>query len=308
MNKRIFLIMLAAVVLPLQAQAEAVMLSAASFREVSALISRSGAAEQTLLVMDDDDTLTMMPCSQPENPDKCQYLGGPAWSSWQQNLIGTSSPYRVAASDEELFSITSVLFAMNFMAYSEPDLPAILQQLSSSGVRFVVETARGGGDISATENQLENLQITDASSSPFLHLISAHALQMPSGQSSLASPFIPCALNNARPVSYRQGVMYVAGQNKGEMLLCLLSRAEPVRPVKHIVFVDDTDANVKDVYAAFKDNPDYQVSAVYYTRLEQHKAALTRGPMSEVYQKKADERWQALKSVLHSQLQWPSVQ
>lgn len=308
MNKRISISMLCLSLLSAQAWSDAEMLSADSFREVGAIITDMGKPQTTLLVMDDDDTLTMMPCSDSKDTAKCQYLGGPAWSSWQQTLIGTKSPYRVASSDDELFAINSVLFAVNFMDYTEPDLPLVLQRLTSSGVRLLVETARGSGDISATENQLSHLQVPAASAGPFLTLINDNALQMPSGQASLASPFMPCAKTDVRPVSYRQGVMYVAGQNKGVMLQCLLSRADNKQTITNILFIDDTEQNVQDVFAAFKDSKQYDVKAIHYTHLQRHKEALTKGPMSAAYQKKADERWQALKTVLGTNMQEPSVQ
>lgn len=308
MNKRIFTLVLCLALLPAQAWCAAEMLSADKFRLVAAVISDLGKPQETLLVMDDDDTLTMMPCSDSKDTDKCQYLGGPAWSSWQQTLIGTPSPYRVASSDDELFAIGSALFAVNFMDYTEADLPLVLQELTNTGVRLLVETARGGGDISATENQLTYLQVNSADPQPLLALIAANTLIMPEGQPSLASPFMPCADSNVRPVSYRQGVMYVAGQNKGAMLQCLLSKANTERPIRNILFIDDTLENVKDVYAAFKNSTQYNVKAIHYTHLQKHKEALTAGPMSAVYQKKANERWQALKTVLGKTMQKPSVQ
>ncbi len=295
--------------LPAYATAEAQMMATGSFSTLEAIVARQGHAQTTLLVMDDDDTLTMMPCPESGDITQCQYLGGPAWSSWQQSLLGTSSPYRVADSEDELFALSSVLFALNFMDYAEPQLPQVLQALTTKGVQLLVETARGNGDISATENQLANLAL-DSSPAPasLQALIATHGLMMSGMQSSLPSPFMPCATQGVRPVSYRQGVMYVAGQNKGDMLSCLLSHAESQGKITHILFIDDTEQNVQDVYARFKDSPQYVVTAIHYTRLQQHKAALTRGPLSSVYQQQANLRWQSVKNIITTTLLKPTLQ
>jgi len=294
---------------PAYAAAEAHMMATDSFSTLDSIIAEQGHAQTTLLVMDDDDTLTMMPCTDASDITHCQYLGGPAWSSWQQSLLGTASPYRVAASENELFAISSVLFALNFMDYAEPQLPQVLQSLTAQGVRLLVETARGNGDISATENQLANLTLDSSPSSMSLQtLIATHGLAMPTMQSSLPSPFMPCATQGVRPVSYRQGVMYVAGQNKGDMLSCLLSHTEPQSNITHILFIDDTEQNVQDVYTRFKDSAQYVVTAIHYTRLQQHKAALTSGPLSAVYQQQANLRWLTLKNIIATTLLKPTIQ
>ncbi len=271
--------------------------------------------QATLIVMDDDDTLTMMRCSNEVDPEGCQYLGGPAWYEWQSGLVGSGSRYSVAKTNDELLDISTLLFAMNQMDYTEDDLAPILHKLSASGVRLLIETARGGSTLSATEMQLEKLKVPDSHYTDFLDMIKSNSLSMGTMNSaSLPSPFTPCDLPGSREVTYRQGVMYVAGQNKGVMLECLLKYYErdnsgnPSLPIKNIVFIDDTQKNVDDVYNTFKDSTRYQVKALHYTAFDSHKEALTKeGKEGSMLRNKAKERWNAIRFTQSKQLLAPST-
>ncbi|MBI9089182.1 MAG: DUF2608 domain-containing protein [Desulfobacterium sp.] len=286
-----------------------------SFLELKNIVLEINEPQATLVVMDDDDTLTMMRCLNDVEPSSCQYLGGPAWYEWQSGLLGSKSFYRVAKDQDELLKISALLFAMNKMDYTEDDIGSILNRLSDSGVRLLVETARSGSNLSATEMQLDDLKVPGSSYGSFLDMIRSNSLFMRAMNSpSLPSPFTPCDIPGSREVSYQQGVMYVAGQNKGIMLICLLSYYENDNsgntslPIKNIVFIDDTQKNVDDVYNAFKNSTRYQVKALHYTALDSHKQALTKpGKEGEMLQNKAKERWDAIHSTLSKQLLSPAT-
>ena len=284
-----------------------------SFKALKEIVLGFQEPGATLVVMDDDDTLTMMPCSDGMDSGGCQYLGGPAWYAWQAGLIGSGSPYSAAKTQDELLNISALLFAMNKMAYTEDDLAAVLNSLALSGVRLLVLTARGGSTVSATEMQLENLTVPGSGHSSFLDLIRSNALVM-GDIPSLPGPFVPCSGTGARKVTYQQGVMYVAGQNKGLMLKCLLqyygrlNSGKTAAPVKNIVFIDDTQENVDDVYRAFKSSPGFQVKALHYTALDDHKQALTKeDSMGKRLRDKAKERWDAICLTLSRQLLSPAT-
>ncbi|MCW8875833.1 MAG: DUF2608 domain-containing protein [Kangiellaceae bacterium] len=286
-----------------------------SFKELHKIVNQLGSEQlaHTLVVMDDDDTLTMMSCPHQKKEKTCQYLGGPAWYSWQQDLLNSQSKYKVADNSQELLDIAALLLAMNNMVYTEKRIPHILGQLTQSGVKLLVLTARGSSNLSATTSQFSKLAVKELSvkqstttDESFLDLINSNALKGKKSQiASIASPFQPADCNASRPLSYQQGVMYVAGQNKGEMLQCLLARTDSGK-IKNIVFIDDTLANVKDVYQAFKDKQHYQVTALHYTALQKHKAALTEGDKANTLQQNAQNRWRAIKSTLQSELLKPA--
>lgn len=62
-----------------------------TFETVRNLLKNEKSPKSTLLALDDDDTLTMMPCP---NHNHCQYIGGPAWFKWQSHLP-SNSPWQL---------------------------------------------------------------------------------------------------------------------------------------------------------------------------------------------------------------------
>jgi len=263
------------------------------------------AIEQTLIVMDDDDTLMMMPCPDRKAFEGCQYLGGPAWYSWQTGLFTKNSAFKVASNRDQLIEISALLLSVTNVDYTEKELPDLLQQLTGAGAKLLVLTDRGPNNVSATARQFKYHTLSGGKYAHFLDLIQQNALLgRDSAKTNIASPFY-CAAGS-RPVSYQQGVMYGAGQNKGDMLYCLLEQTQS-ETIKHIFFIDDILQNVIDVHQAFAaDNP-YQMTAMHYTRLQDHKAALTEGPRAAQLQKNAHQRWQAIKNILERNLLAPVV-
>jgi len=279
--------------------AHAIQTNAANYQQLIEIVNNLPSSGNTLLILDDDDTLTMMPCSDAKNPKTCQYLGSSAWFDWQENLPDTS-PDRVADSFDGLLIVNALLLNLNNMPYTEANVPMVLSQLTEqNGIQLIIETARMPENSSATVSQFKNL--TALNNSNLLSLIDQHALKGASGRSSLAGSFQPCGDIDAKPVSYEQGVFYVAGQNKGEMLRCLLKRTQSNR-IKNIVFMDDIQKNVDDVYQAFLNDNHYNVVAVHYTRLDDHKKAFTEGSNAKIYQQAAKRRWENVKRTLTNNL------
>ena len=311
----------------------------------------------TLIVMDDDDTLTMMECEDRSKPISCQFLGGPAWFSWQENLLkqyqsnhpvpqdlnllqqleakngkltkqekelkheleklakesaNTVKPPLVANNMGDLLDIAALLLAINNMPYTEEkEVPSVLKTLTKDQAKLLVLTARGTSNLSATESQFAALTATKADQKKgitavsFQELIHNNALNgQKSGIASIAGPFAPCTQStNARSVSYQEGVMYVAGQNKGEMLKCLLSKTDSGQ-IQNIFFIDDTLQNVVDVFSAFEGQDQYKVTAMHYTYLKKHKDAFMN---EKALQDKANQRWEDVKASLASHLKNPTA-
>lgn len=269
-----------------------------NFYQLNQVVGEFSNPSQTLLVMDDDDTLTRMPCN---NSTECQYLGGPAWYSWQSSLP-TNSPDRVAQTSGGLLTDSALIFSLSNETYTQASTPSTLVSLTNSGVHLLVETARGPSLANSTHRQFQALTVNDTSSITNLaQLINDNALKGPEGLPSFASPYQPCGNQSMRSVRYEQGVLYLAGQDKGEMLNCFLKHAQS-NTIKNIVFIDDTQKNVESVYNAFKDNPNYHVIALHFTALDQFKAALTQGPQAKANQARATKRWHHIIATLQSQL------
>ena len=308
---------------PMQAGAASRMESVASFTEMQKKVERIKDPSATLVVMDDDDTLTMMSCPDRKQPETCQYLGGPAWFAWQQAQVQNLAQPRVADSFDELLSASSMLFAVSNMPYTAEDVGPVLNDLASSGVRLLVETARGNADVDATLRQFSALDINlkrkpaepvaPEPIAPTLQDLIAENSLLFNGIASKAGPYMPCDEDTnkeyrLRAISYQQGAMFLSGQNKGVILRCMLDQynQQPgVTPVRDVVFIDDTEQNVKDVHEAFKGADAYQVKALHYTRLQAHKNALTKGEMAPVYQDNAMKRWNLIKAVFDGALMNP---
>ena len=263
--------------------------------------------QETLLVLDNDDTVTKMPCDKEGN---CQYLGGAAWFSWQEDLLGTKSPYRVADTFPELLQVSALLFNISDMQLTNKQLPAILSKLTNGGLRILMETARGYENASSTERQLKALNLEHTQYENVLDLFQKNSLKI-NNLSSIAGPFHPCKIANARPVIYQQGVMYLSGQNKGVMLKCLIQHYQKHSPnapkIRNIIFIDDTLKNVEDVYEAFKNEPEFMVNAYHYTAYEAHKKALTSGPQKTELQNKARMKWQKISHSLKENILNPPI-
>ncbi|MEL7115061.1 MAG: DUF2608 domain-containing protein [Pseudomonadota bacterium] len=262
-----------------------------------------GDLDGLLVVMDDDDTLTQVPCTDASASATCQYLGGPAWYSWQQDLVNanSTSPYRIAETSDDLIALSAMLFGMMDMGYTDPAIPDVLGEMAALGAKMLVLTARGGADVSPTQTQFADQMSADGSTS-FADFIAAHALHDPASKlPSLASPMVmntPASCATKREVTYSDGVLYGAGQDKGLLLRCLLTRTES-SDITHIVFIDDTLANVTAVANAFPPGSEGPAALpLYYTRLEAHKAALTTGPDAARLQDIAAARWAAIEAAL----------
>jgi hypothetical protein len=276
-----------------------------SFKALVTLVKEIDQAYNTLIVMDDDDTISMMECPDYTVPEQCQYLGGPAWFSWQSTQISKHLTPRVANTFDELLVTATLLFNLNSMVYSQPEVPAVLKELTHTGVRLLVETARGNSDISATEQQFSRLPLDKTSS--FATHLSQNSLLF-NHLSSKASPYTPCDISTMKSISYRNGTLYLQGQDKGINLICLLdefNQQQSATKLTHIIFIDDTLKNVISVHNAFKDSPHYQVNALHFNALDKHKTALTKGKYARQHQQNAMDKWEMIKSVLEVELNNP---
>lgn len=286
--------------------ASAKMKVAKNYNQIQTAVQQFKDPRHTLLVLDDDDTLTMMPCTNQKDPNTCQYIGGAAWWGWQDHLPH-NSPYRVSKTSSGLNEDAAAIMALNKMTFTDPTIPNVLSKLTQEGVHVIVETARWPSMTNATQMQLSFLPTKiNGKESNMSHLFNRFGLKSHAGIPSLASPYRPCGNKSMRMVSYQMGVYYVASQNKGKLLRCLLKRTRSGF-VKHIVFADDLKINTIAVYKAFKHNPTIDVTSLYYTRLKRHKAMLIRGMYAHRYQNQARTEWIRIHKTVLNNLQSPAV-
>ena len=272
--------------------AESTIISVNSFTQITALIEKNKDPHHLLLAVDDDDTLTMMPCPTPSN---CQYLGGPSWWAWHSRLP-KSSKERIWKTFPELLNIADFLYNSSKMVLDDPAIPTTLKTVSARGAHVIVVTDRGYRMAGATENQFTHDRILNA--------IEKSAVKTKQNHISYPGFYFPKKWGKDAPrhIAYLHGVLYVSGQNKGDMIKQLLTKTNETKEINAIIFVDDTLQNVKDVANAYKNNPAVDVIAVHFTRLAAHKAAFLKGKKAKKLQNTANKQWYAIRTSMRKNL------
>jgi len=275
-----------------QTFANSTIISAADFNHIKKLILQSKHPHHLLLALDDDDTLTMMPCPAPTH---CQYLGGPSWYKWQSHLPATSKQ-RIWKTYPQLLDIANLLYTMTAMTIDDPAIPSTLKTADKLGVSTMVVTDRGYRMVHATENQFKKDNI--------FHLIEKNTIETPTDHTSFPGFYFPKKWDkkSVRRVTYEHGTLYVAGQNKGEIIKQFLQKTNQSHRIHEIIFVDDTMKNVEDVANAYKNDPSVHVISIHFTRMATIKAAFFKGKYAKYYQAMANKQWYAIHDALKKNL------
>ncbi|WNM63132.1 DUF2608 domain-containing protein [Candidatus Nitrospira neomarina] len=241
-------------------------------KKTSELIAKYGPTN-VLVVCDLDNTLLAM------NQD----LGSVQWYDWQKTFA-SDHPDRVMLKDMNLLEIQWLLYSNSGMHPPEQALPEILGKLQNKNVTTLILTSRSPPVRDATRRELVKNG----------YLLARTALNIPQENKNLESycPFEPpsepkedqpCTFTDhhqgkyqltpqeinyiqtkgVRPVSYAQGVYMTAGQHKGAMLKTILTKSK--KNFKGIIFVDDTNQHVENVYDSFKET-DIEIVSYLYTQ------------------------------------------
>lgn len=280
----------------MSAFAQSTVESADSFKTVQKLIAQDKHPKHLLIALDDDDTLTMVPCYPysvgTKSSTSCQYLGGPAWFSWEASL-SKNNPDRIWKKFSQLLSINYLLLTIDKMPLDDSSIPSALNTAAKRGAKVVVATARDYFDLDATENQLQQDGI--------LNVIEKCAIRTPTDHTSYPGYYFPNSWNKhkSRLIAYVHGVLYLAGQNKGEMIKQFLAKTHQRKNIHEIIFVDDTLQNVIDVANTYKNNPHVHVISIHYLRLAKHKLAFTHGKNAKIFQAVAMSQWKNIKDAIY---------
>lgn len=276
----------------MSASANSTIVSLNNFRSIQHLLSQLKHPEHVLLVMDNDDTLTMMPCP---IKNHCQYLGGPAWFTWQSTL-SKNNKQRIWKSFPELLSINNLVFSMSKMPLTDSQIPATLKMTQQRGIKTIIASARGYDMQTATETQFTQDGIFD--------LIRNNAIKTQNHHTSFPGTYYPDAWNKkpVRAISYVHGILYLAGQNKGIMLQQFLAKTKNTRNIRTIIFVDDTMQNVKDVASAYAKDTHTKVISIHFTRLASRKAEFLSGKNAKKLQAQANQQWFAIRYAMRNNL------
>lgn len=215
------------------------------------------AAKDVLVIFDIDDTLL----------SASQMLGSNAWYDWQSELAEDSpcSSNRVG----DRLAVQGALFAVGGMQLTQADAAQIVSTLQTSNVRVMALTARG------KEFRLPTFREMRRNGLDFRETA-------PGPKRGYALDFMPETAKRA--VRYEDGVLFVAGQDKGQMLADLLNRTDYSPRV--VVAVDDSLGNLEAMQTALESMAiDY--SLFHFRRIKNNAAPLDEHMLTDQWRKLA---------------------
>ena len=222
----------------------------ANFNQVNSNILKLGkeyGAENVLAVFDLDCTLIT-------NADN---FGSDVWWNWQSSLLSNNpdSPYLASKDFNKLLFYQGIIQQFTKSYATEEEIPADIAALQKEGYNAFVLTSRGPEALNRTEALLKQLGF-DFSKSPvgtsIAGLYAPYDISNPEKAGLTEDDIAKFNLKPPRSVRYDAGVMLSSGQNKGIMLKTLLHKLG--KNFKAIVFVDDTQKHVDNVWAVYKDS------------------------------------------------------
>ncbi len=189
-------------------------------RELASELGR----ERVLLAFDIDNTLLAMETA----------LGSDAWYDWQKELA-QADPCDVRLVPDRL-AAQGALYHAGAMRPTQGDLPELIERARESGHPIMIITARGSGFRLSTFRELRRNGLSVRDTGPGPRGGFAEDLSLPGA---------------VRPVRYEDGVLMLAGQDKGRMLLALYRHLD-LEPPAAVVFADDKTDNIDAMAAALQ--------------------------------------------------------
>lgn len=268
---------------------QVIRVEANNFSEINSLYRDSMVNPQNaLLVLDIDDTILTM--SQP--------LGGVGWWDWQVDLLRhhKESSVLVAENFDDLVKIQNLLFGLIQMQVTDEHVLPFLKEASQQGASLMGFTARSSDHLNVTLRQLEKNDFLDENNQS---IFKSKGLKLKNGKTSSAGD-LECS-SFSRYVTYYHGVVFLAGEDKGLALTCILNQSE--KKYTNILFVDDTLRNVDSVSRAFANREDVRVFAVLYTLANAKEQLFLNSPS---LQNEADTQWQNIKMAIRHNIALPN--
>ena len=223
-------------------------------------------AESVLVVYDFDNTLMAM------NQD----AGSDQWYHWQQTALKSGNKKEAwVSSQSELYDLHYKLFALGQMHATEKETPAVVKAIQDMKIKSIVLTSRGDLYRNDVEIELDRIDTN----------FKASAIGPEGGY---PGTFKPDGIENARLISFQDGIVMGSGQNKGQILKGILKKTGS--QFKAIVFVDDTLKNIENVEKEY--TGDKSVTTFYYTHEE------ARVKKFEKDKSQARAEWKILKPLL----------
>ena len=255
-------------------------------KRVQSFADRYG-PEEVLLVCDIDNTVLTMN----------QGLGSVAWFDTQYRLLreDPKSKELVGHDLPSLLKVQALLFTLSRMHPPEKTIPDKIAALQKQGIYTMCLTSRGPSTRNATEAALRRNRYDFARRAPktfggFCGETKPYRLGNLSASGLSREEAERFHLGEPRSVSYDKGIFMVAGQNKGAMLLLLLARCP--RRFSAIVFIDDKEEHVKEVFTAVVAR-NIEIVAYRYSREDGATEAFNK-----TGRQKAQQQWETLRQTL----------
>ena len=244
------------------------------FSDVKAQVSQLNqqyGAENVLIVVDIDNTLLTSTVD----------LGGDVWYQWQRNKLELkpNETQQVSCLFEDSIGL---LYELVPMVSTEKHLPQLVKQWQQSGNTLFALTSRAPKYRAATERELyrNGFDLEKMALAPKNQPVPVYRETV------------------GRELSYMKGVMMTSGMNKGEMLDLLLDKT--AQRFDAIVFVDDSNKNIVNVYQQYKNRTDIDMHIFHYINIE-HQREQTHGAVLTKQQvNKMSKDWQTLTKTLNT--------
>jgi len=232
-------------------------------------LSQQYGADKVLMVMDIDNTILTSTTD----------LGSDVWYQWQRGKldIKPTASQKVTCLFEDSIGL---LYELAPMKLTENNLNQTISNWQISGHTVMALTSRAPKYRAATERELARNQV-DLSSSALV----------PVGQDTLMF-----REKRGRELSYMQGVMMTSGMNKGDMLQYLLEKTG--REFAAIVFVDDSQKNIEDMYKAYQQVKNVDMRIFHYTHIEDEREKQFGQVLTQGQADNMAEQWQQLNTAL----------
>lgn len=210
---------------------------------------------RVLLILDIDNTLLTMP----------QYLGSDRWFNRHAAAIAAKSNPDFSSLGE-LINAQTMLFGIASMRATEPNIPAMIANAERRETDIFLLSARGPELFDATRRELDRngLQIEPPYACSFFLCTGDGVYRDDEIRAALAAIGEEPSDSPYRDILIRDGMMLVAGQDKGVMLKLLMG-AIGRRRYSHVVVADDGRKNIDDIAASHNPVP---VTLFHYRRID----------------------------------------
>ena len=232
-------------------------------------LSQQYGADKVLVVMDIDNTILTSTTD----------LGSDVWYQWQRGKleIKPTASQKVSCLFEDSIGL---LYELAPMKLTENNLSQTISNWQQSGHPVIALTSRAPIYRAATERELGRNKVDLVSSA-----------LAPVGQDSLL-----LRETKGREISYMQGVMMTSGLNKGDMLQYLLEKTG--REFAAIVFVDDSQKNIDDMYNTYQNVKDVDMRIFHYTHIEEEREKQFGQVLTQEQADTMAEQWKQLNTML----------